>query len=234
MTVHERTFDSRDALAVALAARLAQILREAVAARGAASLVVPGGSTPVAVFDHLSRADIPWAKVTVIPCDERWVASDHPDSNEGLIRRHLLRDKADTAQACSLYRQLPSPADALPDIARALGAIPRPFDAVFLGMGEDGHIASLFPGRAETGPALRIDAALDLMVLTAPAKGHPRIGLTLRALTDTRHLFLAVPGAEKRVVLAQAMANIEKGDDRLPLTALLRQDRVPVEILTCI
>jgi 6-phosphogluconolactonase len=233
VTSHQQTYGSRDALAATLAAHLARILREAIAARRTASLVVPGGSTPVAVFDLLSRAELAWDRVTILPCDERWVAPDHPDSNEGLIRRHLIRGRAASAYVFSLYRPVPLPADALPDVARMLRGIPRPFDVVFLGMGEDGHVASLFPGRAATMPALSLDAGQDLMVLAEPAKGHPRIGLSLRALTDTRHLFLAVPGEEKRVVLAQAMADIEKGDDRLPVTALLRQDRVPVEILTC-
>lgn len=231
MAVTERSFESRARLAAAIAEQLAGILRAAIAATGSASLVVPGGSTPLPVFADLATADLDWHNVNVLPCDERWVAPDHPDSNEGSIRRHLLTGAATAARLFALYRPLATPAAALPDVARALKEIRRPFDAVFLGMGEDGHFASLFPGRVETPPALALDGESDLMVLEEPAKGHPRIGLTLRALTDTRHLILAVTGAEKRVVLDRARANIH--DERLPVAALLRQTRVPIDIMLC-
>lgn len=229
--MREESFASRDTLAAALATRLAEILQRAIAQGGTASLVVPGGTTPVAVFDLLARRDLAWENIHVIPCDERWVTPDHADSNEGLIRRHLLTGKASAARLLALYRPLPTPDDALPDVTRALNAIQRPFDAVFLGMGEDGHLASLFPGRPETAAGLALDADRDVMTLQEPAKGHPRIGLTLRALTDAKHIILAVTGEQKRVVLAQARANIH--DDHLPVAALLRQTIAPVDILTC-
>jgi 6-phosphogluconolactonase len=231
VAVAEFAFPDRTALAAAVAARLATLLEEAIARDGSASLVVPGGSTPVAVFQALAMRDLAWANVNVLPCDERWVAVDHADSNEGLIRRHLLTGKAGEARVLALYRPVPTPADALPDVTRALKAVKRPFDAVFLGMGEDGHIASLFPGRKETAPALDLACDDDLMILAEPAKGHPRIGLTLKALTDARQIILAVPGAEKRAVLNQAMHN--RNDDRLPVAALLRQNRAPLDIMYC-
>lgn len=229
MAMEEFAYPSRAAMADAIAERLGGALRDAIARDGTASLVVPGGTTPVAVFDRLATTDIAWENVNVLPCDERWVAVAHPDSNEGLIRRHLVREQAADARILALYRPLPSPGDALPDVARALQAVKRPFDAVFLGMGEDGHVASLFPGRAETAAALSPDHPADLMALNTPAKGHPRIGLTLRALADARLLILAVPGDAKRVVLQDAIAHIDKND--LPVAALLRQERVKVDIM---
>jgi 6-phosphogluconolactonase len=225
----ETRYESRAALAVAVAARIADDLTAAIAARGAASLVVPGGTTPVAVFGMLAMTALAWDKVTVIPCDERWVAHDHADSNAGLIQRHLLQGHAKTAKLLSLYRFTPNPADAQAVVAAALKSIPRPFSSVFLGMGEDGHFASLFPGRDETPAALDLNTDADIMVLREPAKGHPRIGLTLKALIDTPHVLLAVTGAEKRVVLERAIANINDND--LPIAALLRQTRTPVDIL---
>ena len=182
MAMEEFAFPNRHALATAIAERLADALRDGIKRNGTASLVVPGGTTPVDVFEHLAGADLAWEKINVIPCDERWVAVDHADSNEGLIRRHLMIGKATRAQVCTLYRPLPSPSDTLPDVTRALQTVKRPFDAVFLGMGEDGHFASLFPGRTETASALALDQPQDLMALNTPAKGYPRIGLTLRAL----------------------------------------------------
>lgn len=231
MRIEEFAYPDRAALAAAVSRRLVEILQEAIRREGTASLVVPGGTTPVPIFEDLAKADLAWENVNVIPCDERWVPVDHADSNEGLVRRHLLKDKANEARVFALYRPVEAPADALADVARALKAIKRPFDVVFLGMGEDGHIASLFPDRAETAAALALGNESDLMVLKEPAKGHPRIGLTLRALTDARHVILAVPGETKRATLAQAMA--QGGDDRLPVAALLRQDRAPVDIMFC-
>jgi 6-phosphogluconolactonase len=218
------------ALAVAVAAEILSDLREAVAQYGRASLVVPGGKTPVAVFEHLATAELAWEKVTIIPCDERWVPADHPDSNEGLIRRHLLKDRAGAAALLSLYRPTSRPADAMADVAQTLDAVARPFSCVFLGMGDDSHFASLFPGRAETGPALDLGCKADLMALDQPAKGHPRLGLTLSALTDCRRILLAIQGPEKRIVLGRAIDNIN--EDTYPIAALLRQARTPVEIFS--
>ena len=222
-------YDSRAALAAAVASRIADDLAAAIAKQGAASLIVPGGTTPVAVFDALARMPLAWDKVTVLPCDERWVPRFHADSNEGLIHHHLQQGEAKAAKLLGLYRPLPTPGDAAAEITASLRTVPRPFASVFLGMGEDGHFASLFPGRAETAPALDLNTADSVMVLAAPAKGHPRIGLTLATLLDTPRILLAVTGTEKRIVLERAIANINDND--LPIAALLRQSRTPVDIL---
>lgn len=228
MTLRTTEYADRAALAAAAAAHIVDDLKAAIAARGTASLVVPGGTTPVAVFEQLARIPLAWDKVTIIPCDERWVEIGHADSNEGLIRRHLLQGEAADAKILGLYRPTATPAEAAQTVAAALAAIPRPFSSVFLGMGEDGHFASLFPGRKETLPALKLDSSTDIMVLTEPAKGHPRIGLTLRALVDCSHVLLAVTGAEKRIVLDRAIDNINA--DTYPIAALLRQTQTPVDI----
>ena len=229
MAFTETRYESRVALAAAVAVRVADDLAAAIAKNGAASLIVPGGTTPVAVFDALAQMPLAWDKVTVLPCDERWVPRFHADSNEGLIHHHLQQGKAKAAKLLGLYRPLPTPSDALAEIAASLRTIPRPFSSVFLGMGEDGHFASLFPGRIETPAALDLNTGAEIMVLAEPAKGHPRIGLTLKALIDTPRVLLVVTGAEKRVVLGQAIANIN--DNGLPIAALLRQSRTPVDIL---
>lgn len=231
MSFRETQYEDRAALAAAVAARIADDLQDAIAKTGAASLIVPGGTTPVAVFGALAMTALPWDKVTVIPCDERWVGPEHADSNAGLIQHHLLQGPAKAAKLLSLYRPVPTPADATAEVSNALKAVPRPFSSVFLGMGEDGHFASLFPGRAETAPALNINTKEDVMVLAEPAKGHPRIGLTLAALIDAPHVLLAVTGSEKRVVLHRAIANIT--EDTFPIAALLRQTRTPIDILLC-
>ena len=228
MALRTSEYTDRGALAAAVAGHIVKDLKAAVAARGAASLVVPGGTTPVAVFDQLAKIPLAWDKVTVIPCDERWVGVAHADSNEGLIRRHLLQGEAAGAKVLGLYRPTATPAEAAKAVETALAAIPRPFSSVFLGMGEDGHFASLFPGRKETAPALKLDNSANIMVLAEPAKGHPRIGLTLRALIDCSHVLLAVTGAEKRIVLDRAIDNINA--DTYPIAALLHQEQTPIDI----
>jgi 6-phosphogluconolactonase len=228
VALRQTAYNDRAALAAAVASCIVDDLKTALAARGMATLIVPGGTTPVAVFDLLAKMPLAWDKVTVIPCDERWVGIEHPDSNEGLIRRHLLQDRASAARVVGLYRPTATPAEATNDVAAALAKLPRPFSSVFLGMGEDGHFASLFPGRRETPAALNLSAEADIMVLPEPAKGHPRIGLTLSALVDCSHVLLAVTGTEKRIVLDRAMTDINA--DTYPIAALLRQPRTPVDI----
>ena len=228
MALRTTEYADRAALAAAVAACILDDLKTAVAARGTASLIVPGGTTPVAVFERLAATPFAWEKVTVIPCDERWVGTEHADSNEGLIRRHLRKGEAAGARIMGLYRPTIAPADAAPEIAATVAALPRPFSSVFLGMGEDGHFASLFPGRKETPAALDPSNKADIMTLAEPAKGHPRIGLTLSALVDCSHVLLAVTGAEKRIVLDRAMNDINA--DTYPVAALLRQSRTPVDI----
>ncbi len=218
----------RTALAAAISAQIIADLETAIAKDGEASLIIPGGTTPVAVFEQLKATRIAWGKVTIIPCDERWVGSEHPDSNEGLIKRHLMTGAVAKAHFISLYRPTPTPAEAMNDVANTIATIRRPFSSVFLGMGEDGHFASLFPGRAQAAEALVPDMAAPIMVLAEPAKGHRRIGLTLAALIHCSHVLLAVTGAKKRIVLDRAIADISA--DTYPIAALLRQQRTPIDI----
>ena len=221
-------FADRTALAAAIAAQIVADLERALAKDGEASLIVPGGTTPVAVFEQLKATRIAWEKVTIIPCDERWVAPEHADSNEGLIKRHLMTGVVAKARFISLYRPRSTPAKALKEVTKAIATIGQPFSSVFLGMGEDGHFASLFPGRAEAEKALATDLAASVMVLTEPAKGHRRIGLTLASLIHCSHVLLAVTGAEKRIVLDRAIADI--GANIYPIASLLRQQRTPIDI----
>ena len=151
-----------------------------------------------------------------------------PDSNEGLIKRQLCRDRARGANILGLYRDTPDPASAVEQVSRDLASVQRPFSSVFLGMGEDGHFASLFPDRPETPAALSLTSTAEIMTLAQPAKGHKRIGLTLAALLQCRRIILAVSGEEKRIALARAIDIINL--DTLPVSALLRQQRTPVEI----
>ncbi|MGF1454774.1 MAG: 6-phosphogluconolactonase [Alphaproteobacteria bacterium] len=223
----------RDALAAIVAAHIVAALRAAVAARGSASLVVPGGNTPVPVFERLSTADLAWERVTVTLTDERFVDEADPHSNAALIRRHLLTDKAAAARFVSLKRPGSTPSETLGDVARDLAAVGRPFDVVMLGMGGDGHVASLFP-RADGVEAALDPAGPDTVCAIVPDPlpdnaPFARISLTAGALFDARAVILMVTGADKKTVLETATA-AKAPPCALPVRAVLEQDRAPLTI----
>lgn len=221
----ERLFDDMPALVGALAPDIAQRLTHAVHERGRASLVATGGSTPGPLYDALCGADAPWDKVFVTLSDERWVAPDDEASNERLIRTRLLRDEAALAHFVPLKTDDATPAEAAEAVDARIAAMPRPFDVVLLGVGADGHFASLFPGAAELEAAL--DPILAANVVAVRAEGAQgaaeRLSLTLSAITDARAILLLIRGEEKLELLRSGAAG-------LPVAALLDQARVPVTL----
>lgn len=216
------------ALAAGVAAVITDDLNAALRSRMRASLVVPGGSTPGPVFDLLAVADLDWARVDITLSDERWVPATHADSNEAMVRARLLQGRAAAARLLGLYRSCARPSDAVAEIELALRAIARPFDVVLLGLGDDGHFASLFPSRPELHAALDAGASQAAVALDAPAQGWPRLSLTMSALCNTRRLLLGFRGERKHAVLQRAL---EPGPvDALPVRALLQQALAPLEV----
>lgn len=216
------------AAAAALAGAVAGQLRAGIAGRGAASVVLSGGRSPVAFFQALAAQPLDWARVWVTLADERWVDADSPDSNEALVRAHLLTGPARAARWVGLKNPAPTPADGLGAAEAALAAVPRPFDATVLGMGPDGHTASLFPGMPGLAAALAPDGAALLTPARAPGEPRARLSFTLAGLLQTRHIHLPVQGSAKLAVFEQARAGANPL--RLPIAAVLRQTRVPVTV----
>jgi 6-phosphogluconolactonase len=200
-----------EAAAEAIAARIAQSNEEHLHA----TLVATGGRMPGLVYDRLAQTPLEWGRVVVTLSDERVVDETSPDSNARLVRERLMVDEAAVARFLPLTE----------DAEDALWA-QSPFDAVMLGMGEDGHIAALIPGSPLVPDAMDPDD--DRWVVSMPA-GHgspplPRISMTFAALLQSRAIFLLIAGDKKREVLEGA---------GLPVHALLAQDRVPVRIFWC-
>ena len=148
-----RSDASAEAHADALAQRVADALRQAIDSRGSATLVVSGGRSPVAFFGALAQQALDWRQVLVSLADERWVPVNHASSNEALVRRHLLRGAASEAKFLGLYRVAGSLEQAA-ELADAAFAELPPIDVLVLGMGDDGHTASLFPEGKELAEGL--------------------------------------------------------------------------------
>ncbi len=198
--------ETRDEAAVRASLRLANALRDAIEARGRASLMLSGGSTPEPIYDRLAHADLNWSKVTVGLVDERWVSPADSASNEGLVRRSLLQGRAGDATFLPMKRDGERPSDALERVATDYASAPRPFDAVVLGMGPDGHTASWFPGSRGLEAAINPEnpalvAQIDAAGCPVAGDHHLRMTLTLSAIAEARLGVLALFGDGKRRVL---------------------------------
>lgn len=228
MTPARRSFESRQELAIALAEVVAGRLVAAIARDGVAALAVSGGSTPARFFAALGkRREVEWDKVLVTLVDERWVPETSERSNAGLVNEKLLQGPAAVARFVPLYSGGPHPDAAALERTRAqLSVLPPRFAAVVLGMGNDGHTASFFPGGDNLTAALEGDEAV--LAIEAPGAGEPRITFGLARLLATEGLYLHIEGEEKARVLDQALA--DGPTEELPIRAVLRQTTTPLTI----
>jgi len=214
----------------ALAHEIVQHLTAGVARNDKASLVASGGTTPGAVFDILARSAAPWKNIEVTPTDDRWIETTSDRSNEKLIRARLLTANAAAANLVPLKTAQSHACDAERDVNAAVAAMHRPFDVVMLGMGTDGHIASLIPGAA--GLARAMDRSNPALVRAVDPPDLATLGermtLTLRALLDARWIVLLIRGDAKRTTYESALA----GSDvlELPVRAVLHQSNTPLSI----
>lgn len=202
-------------------------LAQGIAQRGHAVLAVSGGRSPIALFQALARAPIAWPRVTLTLVDERLVPPDHADSNAALVRAHLLTGAAAQARFLPL---VDDPSDLPGCVARAnarLRALAQPLTVALLGMGDDGHTASLFPGAAELPSGLDPAYPLPYLAVTPPSAAHARISLSLAALLGAGRLLLSISGEAKRAVYARASA--PPPSPQLPISYLIQQSRTPFD-----
>ncbi|AXM98165.1 6-phosphogluconolactonase [Pseudomonas plecoglossicida] len=223
--VHELTDAS--VLAATLAGDVAARLRSAIAARGEACVVLSGGRSPVPFLEKLACEDLDWTKVTVSLADERWVPVEHADSNAGLLARHLLKGAVAKARFIGLYQQASSLEAAADKADQALAALPA-IDVLVLGMGDDGHTASLFPASPNLAAGLDPVGQRRCLPLLAPAVPHQRLSLTRSLLASASFIALSVQGQGKLATLRAALA----GNDltEMPIRAFLHD---PLDIYWC-
>jgi 6-phosphogluconolactonase len=231
LTVHTV---SQAELNVRLAQDIAQRLSAAIQARGFAVLSVSGGKSPVALFEALRVIDIDWSRVRVTLVDERCVPRTHPDSNALLVQTHLLQDLAAKAQLVFMVASAAEPLSP-PTVQAQVAGIALSAagitDVLVLGMGADGHTASLFPEAPYLADALDLRnkqscVAIELKILPANAP-YARITQTLAQILSARHIVLPLTGDDKLNTLQQAW---KQATPALPISFVLQQTQTPVAL----
>ncbi len=231
LTVHTV---SAEALNLHVAQDIAQRLNAAIQTRGFAVLSVSGGKSPVGLFEALRVIDIDWSRVRVTLVDERCVPRTHPDSNALLVQTHLLQDLAAQAQLVFMGATASAPlgtptqqAETASHALRTAGVT----DVLVLGMGTDGHTASLFPEAPNLSQALdrrNTDTCVAIELKNPPANApYARITQTLAQILSARHIVLPLAGADKRRTLQQAWPHATPA---LPISYVLQQNQTPVAL----
>ena len=228
-----RQFCDEHAHSLALCQALQASLQDLLARQERVVLALSGGQSPRAMMALLSQADLDWSRVRVQWVDERLLTRHHPDSNSELIESVLLQNQAAQAQ---WHNFLPQPqgearvldgAEQQAVLQAALMAYQTP-DVVVLGMGMDGHTASLFADAPQFAAAMDRHQVQPLMIVEPPSAPYARISMTLAAILQAKTLYIAAYGAQKQALLQQALLTEEA---LLPITWVLQEAQdVPVHV----
>jgi 6-phosphogluconolactonase len=224
---NEHFFLEQKELIDTLSSKIIDNLQEAILKKGSASLLVSGGSTPKPLFEKLSSFNIPWEKIKVALCDERWIDKNHKDSNEKLVRDSLLVNFAEKATFISMYQEYIDIEDAQDVCSNIYEKELFPFDVLILGMGNDGHTASLFPNNIKLKEALETTKGFCICMKpdTAP---YERMSLTKTAILSATNIYLHFEGVEKQDVYKKVLEGASSND--MPVSAILNQDKKKIEV----
>ena len=222
----EYFFDNREEASLAAAEHIVAALHRRLDGNGKASLVVSGGTSPARCFVELSNSEIDWPRVHVVLSDERWVAPDHEDSNEKLVRESLVTRQAGGAALLRIYKANTTIDARCRELNDEFVRLPFPFACALLGMGEDGHFASLFPDAENLEQGLEVDSPELYIPVQTAASPHSRVSLTLAALSRSDEILLLIFGNAKREIYEAAKV----GADEYPVSRLLKQKRAPVHV----
>ncbi len=222
------TFSNREELIKELVSTIAEYLTQGINKNGSASMAVSGGSTPVDLFKNLSTLPIQWKKIFISLVDERWVEPTDADSNEKLVRTHLLQNNAASANFIGMKNDAETAGEGAGECERLIKKLPLPFDVLILGLGEDGHTASLFPGAENLAAATNMQSGkicMGISPLTAP---HERMTLTLPAILSARQVILHITGQNKKEVLDHARQHGPL--EEFPIRFMLKQNSTPFSV----
>lgn len=220
MALIEHNFDSVSQLNAKFVDTIAAILTNGIEKNGRASLVVSGGRTPKAMFNVLSTTNLDWSKVDITLADERWVDEDDGASNTAMVKRELLINNAAAANFYPLKTPQEDANQAVATLNKQLGDMHTPFDVLILGMGEDGHTASLFPCSAQIKDGLNLDNTSDYIAVTPTTAPNQRMSLTLKRLLLSENVFLHVTGESKKQVLVEVLKN--DNELEMPIRAMIK------------
>ena len=224
---NEHLFLEQKELIDTLSSKIIANLEEAILHKGSASLLVSGGSTPKPLFEKLSSFDIPWEKVKNKHRDERWIDKNHKDSNEKLVRDSLLVNFAKKAKFISMYQEYINIEDAQDVCSNIYEKELFPFDVLILGMGNDGHTASLFPNNIKLKEALETTKGFCICMKpdTAP---YERMSLTKTAILSATNIYLHFEGVEKQDVYKKVLEGASSND--MPVSAIIKQKKKKIEV----
>lgn len=225
--IKEFKFEDKNELLEHLKENIIMSLSEGIKTNNKASMLLSGGTTPGPLYKIMSQTDLEWEKVFFAPTDERWVEPDHSDSNEKLIRETLIQNQAYKAHYIGLKTPSTTPDMGQIESEELIDKMPRPFDIVLLGMGTDGHTASLFPGVKDAIKAM--DENND-QLCAAIKRGDgevDRMTMTLNCLLNSKKVILFFYGNEKIAVYEKAK---KVKTLSLPVSYLLHQNKTPIEL----
>jgi len=231
--VEEKFYSDRERLVQALTHDCAAALQRGIKDNGQATFLVSGGSTPEPVYRELSKRPLPWQQINVALVDERWVERDASGSNQAFIENSLLQNYAAEAPFLGMKNAHASAAEGEADCERAYGELPRPFDVCVLGMGSDGHTASLFPHADGLAAALDPKATQLCRAITAQQSAvtgshTERMTLTLAAILQARDIKLLITGEEKLRVYREALLGSD--EQEMPVRSILKQGLKSVSV----
>ena len=231
--LREFHFENRSHLFTTLKAECQDILSESLSKHNSATLLVSGGNTPAPLYEALSKSDLAWKKIKVALVDERWVDNQHQASNEALIKRTLLINNAKSAVFTGMKTADKHAAKGQAEAESRYRSLPQPFSVAIVGMGNDGHTASLFPHAEGLKTALKADSeqltvAINAKQSLVTGANTERLSMTLSGLLKCERLIILLTGEDKLEVFDQAM---KPGPvEEMPIRALLNQEKVPVEL----
>ncbi|MFT5520734.1 MAG: 6-phosphogluconolactonase [Enterobacterales bacterium] len=222
----ERFYNDEESFNHSVESNVSYILSKAIEERGQATFLVSGGNTPKPLYRSLSNTELFWNQVKIATVDERWLETEDKLSNEQLIRTYLLQNNAKDATFHGMKTDAKHAIDAVNDINQAYASFDAPFDITVLGMGNDGHTASLFPRANNLDESSSMCQSIQMHSSEQTTEVNDRVTLTLSSLLQSKVIFLLLRGKEKLATYQKAMSGTDVFE--MPIRAILHQNKIPV------